>query len=181
MQLLPLPIKRLARLTKQHGKLLAELEERCKVKVRTRKETSEDSSVEIEGDPEGEWLAGQILRAVDLGFEPRIAFKLFSDSVFLEVMDLGVALRRNERAIGRHKARIIGTEGKAKKTLEELTEAFIAISDDERIGIIGEFDSVRAAKEGITRLLEGSPHGSVFSYLREESRRRNARAMGAPV
>ncbi len=181
MRLFTLPSKRLARLLKNNAKFMRELEERAKVSVRVKKETRADANLEIEGDAEGEWVAEQVLRAVDIGFDPKIAFKLFSDNVYMEVMDLGLLLRRNERAISRYKARIIGTEGKARKSLEELSEAYIAVSDDERVGILGEFDSVRAAKEGITRILEGSPHGTVFAYLREESLRRNARAMGATL
>ena len=177
MRVFVLPAKRLARLKIGGGKALRELERKGSVKIAV-KEEGEYATLEIEGGSEGEWVAEQVLRAIDLGFLPRQATKLFGENVFLEVVDLGEAMHGKANAVTRMKARLIGSEGRIRKALEELSEAAIAISDDERVGLLGGFDEVRAAKEAILRLLEGKQHGGVISYLRHEKRKREAGALG---
>lgn len=70
----------------------------------------------------------------------------------------------------RYKARIIGQQGAAKKKLQELSGAFLAVGP-EHIAILGEFEDLRAAKEAVLRLLEGSEHVGVYSYLEREKHR----------
>jgi len=181
MRIVLLPSKRIARLLKNNSRSLHELEERGRVEIFIREQGGGEGIIEIEGESENEWIAEQALKAIDLGFEPKHAFKLFNENYFLEVIDVGQAMRGNERAVQRQKARIIGEEGKAKKKIEELSEALLALSDDERVGIIGEFEEMKSAKEAILRLLEGANHAGVFAFLKKEKDLREARRLGAAV
>ncbi len=124
--------------------------------------------VELEG-PAGEvWAAKQVLSAMNWGFPPQKAFKLFNDTFFIEVLDLKL-LVRNEKAIARYKGRVIGMNGKAKRTIEELSGAFLAVSDTD-IAILGEFEDLQDAKEAVVRLLEGATHSAVFGFLEKRNR-----------
>jgi len=176
MKLLVLDDRKLARLTKDKAAVLKELEEKAGVEIFVRRERGE-SVVEVSGEPAGEWSAEQVLQAISLGFAPKTAFKLLAENNFLEVIDLAMILP-NEKAIARHKARIIGTDGKSKKKMEEFSGASIAVNEGSQIGILGEFEDVKSGKEAVTRLLEGSPHGSVFVWLKNDKRRKEAEAMG---
>lgn len=181
MRLVALPGKRFANFTGKQNKALKDLQDRLQVKITVTVEANRDDVIRIEGEPENEWLAEQVLKAVDLGFAPKDAFRLLKDDSYLEQLDLEQSMRGNERAVERQKARIIGTEGKAKRTLEELSEAKIALSDGPMVGILGGFDEVQAGKEAILQLLEGRPHQGVYVYLENQKRRREARRMGAHV
>ncbi len=178
MRVVTIDAKKAARLTKAGGKPLKELESKAGVEITIKSEAPEDKVIEISGEPEGEWGAEQVLNAIGLGFAPKAAFKLLGDNCFLEVIDLQVLLGGNDNAISRYKSRIIGTAGKSKKKIEELSGATIAINDGPQIGILGEFEDVKTAKEAITRLLEGSQHAGVFAFLKNEKRKHDAEALG---
>ncbi len=138
------------------------------------KATLENGNVELEGDGGKCWIAEQVLNAISLGFTPARAYALFNDEYYLEVVDLDVLFGKNEKLIERYKARVIGSEGRAKKVLEDLSEAFISIWEN-KIAILGTFDTLSDAKEAILRLLKGSTHAGVYAYLekkkKEEKRR----------
>ncbi len=126
----------------------------------------EAGSVTIESKNEdggSEWIAEQVLRAVALGFEPKHAFKLFNDDYFLEEVDLKQALGK-EKAIERQKARIIGSEGKVKKTIESLSGAFLAIGGGS-IAILGRYEDLKLAKDAVYQLLEGKQVSTVYDFL----------------
>ena len=126
-------------------------------------------SIESLGENGGsEWIAEQVLRAVALGFEPKHAFKLFNDDFFLEEIDLKQALGK-EKAIERQKARVIGSEGKVKKTIEALSGAFLAISGDS-IAVLGRFEDLKLAKDAVYQLLEGKQVSTVYGFLEKYSK-----------
>jgi ribosomal RNA assembly protein len=177
MRVFVLPTKRLERLKKDSGRALKDLEKKGGVKIAV-KEEGDYATLEITGESEGEWVAGQVLAAIDLGFQPKQALKLFGENIYLETIDLGEAMHGKENAVTRMKSRIIGSEGRIRKALEELSEAAIAISDDSRVGLLGGFEEVKAAKEAVLRLLEGNQHGGVITYLRNEKRKREAQSLG---
>ncbi len=110
-----------------------------------------------------EWIAEQVLRAIALGFEPKHAFKLFNDDFFLEEIDLKQALGK-EKAIERQKARVIGSEGKVKKTIESLSGAFLAVGSDS-IAVLGRYEDLRLAKDAVYQLLEGKQVTTVYAFL----------------
>lgn len=154
----------LTRLTRDNSKLLREVEEKTEAHIVER-----DGMFQIEGEGGSEWIAEQILRALDAGFLPERAFKLLNDEWFLEEVDLDAAMRGSERGIKRQKARIIGQGGKAKKTIEEISGAYLSISGN-RVAILGRFEDLQGAKEAVLQLLEGKPHASVFSQMERKRR-----------
>ncbi len=167
MRLLTLPKKTLNVLKKNDGLLLKGVEERCKVKLKTGED---EVAIEAQGGGE-EWVAEQVLKAFGFGFESKIAYKLLDDAYFLDVVDLQQAFHGNEKKMERYKARVIGERGMAKKKLQELSGAYLAVAD-EQIAIIGEYEEIRAAKEAVLRLLEGKEHNGVYAYL-EKQRQKN--------
>jgi len=152
-------------LLKDGRAVLKEVEARGGVKINLG-----DDSAKIEGEPEREWLAEKVLDALSYGFRPKKALKLFSDDFFLEKIDLAAALRG--KSLDRYKARIIGTRGKAKRNLEEMTGASISVGE-ECVAFIGRFDEIRAAREAVLRILEGAEHSTVYSFLERMAREKN--------
>lgn len=126
-----------------------------------------EGDLEITGEGGAEWFAEQVLTALALGFEYKKACKLLNDDFFLEVIDLNQAMWGKKNRITQVKGRIIGTEGKAKATLEFLTDCWIAVSED-KIGLIGRYEDLRVSREAILKLLEGKAHGTVYAFLEKK-------------
>ncbi len=152
-----------------NAKVLKEIEQRGEVNVKVN--TADEVEITAAGENGGqEWIAEQVIRAVVYGFEPKHAFKLFSDEYFIETIDLETAFRRKEKNIERAKARIIGEGGKARKKLEELSETHIMVSNaTDNVSIIGKFEDLQKAKEAILRLVEGAGHEGVYRFLESKN------------
>ncbi len=166
MELLSVSAATIKHLGGKNGAILKEVQRKGKVEVAINGE----GNLEIEGEGGDVWVAMQVLRALDFNFLPQQAYKLFNDNYFLELIDLELILS-NPKAIERYKGRIIGEGGRAKRTLQELSGAFLSIMGS-KVAILGEFDDLQLAKEGVLRLLEGSPHTSVYAFLEKKNRER---------
>jgi len=166
MRIISLPQKTITALTRNDSKLLKEIEQRGKVKLAV-----DEREVSIDGEGGQEWVVEQILKALGYGFLAKQAYKLFSDQYFMDVINLQDAFRGNQKKMVRYKARVIGAQGTAKKKLQELSGAHLAVTADQ-IAILGEFDDLKSAKEAILRLLEGAEHNGVYAYLEKENARK---------
>uniref|UniRef100_A0A7C1T0W2 RNA-processing protein n=1 Tax=Thermofilum pendens TaxID=2269 RepID=A0A7C1T0W2_THEPE len=111
--------------------------------------------------------ARRALEAISLGFSVDDALLLADDAYDLQVIDLS-EVSRNWEDLRRIKARIIGTEGRFKKTLEEQTGVRVVVGD-KYVGIIGDYEQLRVAREALMRLIRGQAHQSVLKYLERES------------
>jgi ribosomal RNA assembly protein len=67
------------------------------------------------------------------------------------------------------KGRVIGTNGKTKKLIENFTETKLAIYG-KTICIIGRWDRVVIAKKSIEMLLSGRLHTTVYRFLEKQRR-----------
>ena len=120
------------------------------------------------GGKEGfnDYIAIQVIRAVEMGFLLTSALKLRDDSYMFETMSIKQHARPSR--LSTIKGRIIGKQGRALETLSELTGCDIKIKDYE-VGIIGKTSDIKFAINALTNLMHGSPHSAVYAYL-ERSR-----------
>ncbi len=119
--------------------------------------------------------ARDIVRAIAYGFSPERAFRLLDEDQILIVIDLKHYVGDKPNHLQRIKGRIIGEEGKARRTIEEVTGTYISIYRD-YIAIIGDYESANIAKEAIEMLIQGRQHSTVYRFLERkmflEKRRR---------
>ena len=105
-----------------------------------------------------------IVRAIGRGFSPDAALSLLDDEMAMfDLIDIERAAR-NDNDLRRKKGRLIGENGRTRQLMEELTGADVVIYGS-TFGVIGapsEVDIVRSAAE---MLLDGAPHGAVYSFL----------------
>jgi len=64
----------------------------------------------------------------------------------------------------RIRSRLIGTNGSARKRIEQLTDTKISIYGD-HVAVIGRPDDVRIASEALIDLIKGSKHATIFNRL----------------
>ncbi|MBI5229198.1 RNA-processing protein [Candidatus Micrarchaeota archaeon] len=171
MRIVVFPRVRIPVLTKNANAVLKEIEKKAAVRLSLEEDSVRIEALSEEKNGSLEWIAEQVLKAISYGFKPQHAFKLFREDYFLEEMDLALMLHGSKKAIERYKGRIIGSEGKAKKIIEELSGSWISISGD-RIALVGRYDELMDAKEAVTRLIEGSQHASVYEFLERKKKLR---------
>ncbi len=88
--------------------------------------------------------------------------------MMFDIVDIDAA-SRNKNDFTRQKGRLIGEGGRTRELMEELSGAAVVIYGS-TLGIIGRPKQVDAVREAAEMLLDGAPHGSVYSFL---ERKRN--------
>jgi len=68
------------------------------------------------------------------------------------------------------RARLIGTNGKTRRIIEELSEAEVSIYGN-TVAIIGDYLQLDISRNSIMMILNGNQHGTVYKYL--ERRRKD--------
>ncbi len=166
VEYLKAPLERIAVLIGPKGQTKREIEKKCKVKVAI---DSESGEVEITAkeDGLGAHKAANIAKAISRGFSPERALLLLNDEYYVEFLELSDLIGKSPKAQRQKKARVIGADGKARKEIEERTNAFISVYG-KTIGIIGKQEEIERAKEAIEMLLEGASHETVFDRLKKE-------------
>lgn len=166
---LKVPKERVAVLIGKEGSVKKKIEEATHSKLRI---DSKEGDVFIIGtDSIGLYEAREVVRAIARGFNPDIACLLLKQDYMLDTLDLrDYAPTKNAQI--RLKGRVIGSEGKSRRVIEELTETHISVYG-KTIGIIGEITNVGLAKAAIEKLLEGGMHAGIYKEL--ERKRRDLR------
>jgi ribosomal RNA assembly protein len=159
-----IPQERIAVLIGSEGSTKKEIEETtgCSLDV------TKDGDVEIKGD-DGLILytTKEIVKAIARGFNPKIALLLMKTDYALEIVDMKNIAGKSQNTMQRLKGRVIGKGGKSREEIERLTETNIVIYG-KTIGIIGESQQVSIAREAVAKLLQGSMHKSVYTFLEKK-------------
>ena len=142
-------------------KAVPAIENKVKVKIGFGK-----GNVTIKGNELNEYLIEKVVQAVDFGFMVDDALLLMNDDFVLEFITVKEHTRRKNLVDVR--ARIIGTGGKARKTIENLTGSEIVIQGN-TIGVIVDSDHLDAVVQGLESLIQGAKHGNVFAYLEKQN------------
>ncbi len=163
MQHVKIPQDRIGVLIGAGGETMREIEDRAEVRLDI---DSEEGSVRIErvGDPVTGLKGPDIVKAIGRGFSPEDALRLLDDDMMLfDIIDIGAA-SRNKNDLKRQKGRLIGEDGRTRELMEELTGASVTIYGS-TLGVIGGPQQVETVREAAEMILDGAPHGSVYSFL----------------
>ena len=165
MQHVKIPQDRIGVLIGEGGETMREIEAAAEVRLDI---DSENGAVAIDtvGDPVRGLKGPEIVRAIGRGFAPEDALGLLDDEMMLfDVVDIGAA-SRNANDLKRQKGRLIGEGGRTRELMEELSGASVVIYGS-TLGIIGTPPQVDAVRTAAEMLLDGAPHGAVYSFLEE--------------
>ena len=168
MQHVTIPQDRIGVLIGEGGETMREIESRSEVRLDI---DSESGSVAIDavGDPITGLVAPDIVRAIGRGFKPETALTLLDGEMrMFDLIDLSDKTR-NDNDLRRQKGRLIGENGRTRQLMEELSGANVVIYGS-TIGIIGETEEVEAVRRAVGMILDGAPHGAVYSYLERKHR-----------
>ncbi len=111
-----------------------------------------------------------VIKAVGRGMAPSRAIQLLQDDWFFEMVDLRDHVGKRSNQQRRIRARIIGSEGKIRKMIEQHTGTEISIYKS-TVVLVGEGSGLSAARQAIEMLASGSEHGTVLKYLEKERKK----------
>jgi ribosomal RNA assembly protein len=163
MQHVKIPQDRIGVLIGEGGATMREIENQAEVRLDIDSETG---SVEVEsvGDPVRGLKGPDIVRAIGRGFSPEDALTLLDDEMMLfDLIDIDAATR-NKNDLTRQKGRLIGEDGRTRELMAELSGASVVIYGT-TVGAIGTPEQVEVVRSAVEMILDGAPHGAVYSYL----------------
>ncbi len=146
-------IDKIARVIKAKKKLEYELNVKLTIKGK---------DINIEGEAKDEYIAEQILDALNLGFPLSTALLLKGDDHIFEIIHIKDHTKRHD--LERIRARIIGTKGGTLATLTQLTKCFFEIKNNQ-VGIIGDAEYMQNAQNAIISLIRGAKQSNVYTGL----------------
>ena len=129
---------------------------------------AEEGEVSVSGpetDPMGVLKARDIVIAIGRGFSPERAMRLLKENTFLGVLDIKFATGHREKAaLRRIRSRVIGTRGRARTRIEELSGCSMSVYGS-TVALIGEEEQLDRATRAVEMLVKGSEHSTVFHLL----------------
>jgi len=148
--------------TSEIRKAKPELEKKLGIKIDIT-----GKKVTIAGEGINEYEASIVLDAINLGFSAKKALVLLDPDIQFRKLNIKDFTKRKKLRDVR--ARIIGREGKTKRTIEDLTDSTIVVKDN-TIGVIGYADSIENILTGLRNLIRGSKEANVYRFLEEMNR-----------
>jgi ribosomal RNA assembly protein len=171
-QVVKIPDDRIGVIIGKNGKVKTEIQDKCGVAIDVDSENgnaiiSSTSKPIAEMEP---FKAVEIVSAIAKGFSPERAYRLLGEEEVLQLVDLRDYAGKSANSLSRIKGRIIGEAGKSRKTIEDISGAFISVYGH-TVGLIGTFEEIKLATEAVTMLSKGRSHASVYNMLQEAKRK----------
>lgn len=164
---LKIPQERVAVLIGKNGQIKKNIEADTKTQIKI---DSLEGDIFIHGeDALGLYTAREVIRSIGRGFNPEIAKLLLKQDYVFEYIGLNEFAGKSKNTLLRLKGRVIGKEGRSRKLIEELSEAYISVYG-KSISIIGTAESSSIAKRAVEALLRGSTHATVYKWLEKKRR-----------
>src|SRR5438128_9399118 len=127
-------------------------------------------------DPVLALKARDVVQAMARGFSEDRAFRLLDEDAYFEVLDIKDFAHSKNR-VAQIRARLIGTRGKTRRLIEELTGVEVSVWGH-TIALIGGTFEMAIAREAVFMLLRGSEHKTVYRFLERKRADIKAYQMG---
>ena len=161
---LKIPKNRVAVLIGKKGEVKKELEEETKTKINI---DSEEGDVFVEGkDAIGLLSVREVIKAIGRGFNPEVAKLLLKQDYAIEIIQIPGTKKNQFKRI---KGRVIGSEGRCRRTIEDLTKCYISVFG-KTVSVIGPVERIVFARRAIEMLFQGSPHSKIYKMLEKTQR-----------
>lgn len=124
--------------------------------------TKKSGEIYIEGAPEDEYFARQVIEAINFGFPISISIMIKTENLTFD--RINIKEHTKSKNLERIRARLIGKNGRTLKTLTELTDCHFEIKDND-VGIIGDPERIKNAHDAVVHLITGAKQANVYAYL----------------
>ena len=171
MRYVRIPLDRVGVLIGPSGETKKIIEEQANIKLEIDSQSGEISYNEQDlTDPMLLFKIENVIYAIGRGFSPEHAITLFSDEMDLFIFDLHDYVGKRQTQIQRLKSRVIGTHGKTRRYLEEVTNSYISIYGH-TVSVIGSLIDIDITKKAIDKLLSGAKHASVYHFVEKQMKK----------
>ncbi len=161
-----IPEERIGVLVGPGGSMKSLIEEKTKTELVIDSETGTVSIASAE-DPLSAMRVMDLVRAIGRGFSPERALPVLDDEMLmLDVLDLSKTIG-TKSDMARIKGRIIGKDGRTREIMERLSGAKVSVYG-KTVALLGYPEQIRIARAAIEMLLDGAPHGNVYSFLEKK-------------
>jgi ribosomal RNA assembly protein len=161
-----IPEERVGVLIGPDGSMKKLIEEKSKTLLEIDSESG-TVTVESSEDPLMVMRVSDLVRAIGRGFSPERSLVILDDEMLmLDVMDLSKMVG-TKSDMARLKGRIIGKDGKTREIMEKLSGSKVSVYG-KTIALLGYPEQIRVARAAIEMLLDGAPHGNVYSFLEKK-------------
>jgi len=112
------------------GKTKTQIEKICGVKLEIDSKIGEVTVISKEKEVQKGFVglaARDIVKAIARGFSPESAMRLANEDMYLSIVDIRDFAGKERKHVARVRARIIGTNGKTRRLIEELSESELSI------------------------------------------------------
>jgi ribosomal RNA assembly protein len=170
------PKDRIAVLIGKSGKTRKMIEEACEGDLSIDSQTG-DVSISWKGEPDPirRMKVPDVISAIGRGFSPQRAVQLLEDNVFLRMYDIREWVGRQPNQTRRMRSRLIGTNGRIRTLIEEMSRCEIAVYGS-TVAVLGDNDGLSLATPAIEGILGGSEHSTVLFGLEQDKRRQRLRS-----
>jgi len=134
------------------------LEEKLNVKI-----TNRGKEIFIQGGPEEEYIAEKVIDALNFGFPFSTAMLIKKDDFIFEIINIKDYTKRKD--LKRVRARIIGTKGKTLKILNQLTNCYFELKDN-NVGIIAPPEDLENGQKAIIAIIKGAKQSNVYGFVK---------------
>ena len=177
---LKIPKDRIGAMIGPAGKVKREIEKKTGMALDIDSETGEVTiRYDNAKDPAMVLKINDFVRAIGRGFSPERAYRLLKEDQYFALLDIQDYVGKRLDSVRRMRARVIGTGGKTRRVIEELSEAELSIYGD-TVAIIGDAMALDIAKTAVDMILNGSEHSAVYSYLEHTRRERRLSELKPP-
>jgi ribosomal RNA assembly protein len=161
-----IPEERIGVLVGPGGSIKHLIEEKTKTTLEIDSETGTVSIASAE-DPLQGLRVMDLVRAIGRGFSPERALAiLYDEMLMLDVLDIS-KMASTKSDMERIKGRIIGKDGRSREIMERLSGTKVSVYG-KTVAVLGYPEQVRVARTAIEMLLDGAPHGNVYSFLEKK-------------
>lgn len=172
-----IPKNRIAVLIGKRGSTRKMIEDACGASLHIESNSGDVSVIWPEdevADPIIKMKLPDVIFAIGRGLAPIRAVQLLEDEVFLRMYDIREWVGRQPNQTRRMRSRLIGTNGRIRSLIEELTGTEMAIYGS-TVLVIGDQESLALATPAIEGILQGSEHGTVLFGLEQDRKRQRIR------
>ena len=172
-----IPKNRIAVLIGKRGSTRKMIEDACGASLHIESNSGDVSVIWPEdevSDPIIKMKLPDVVFAIGRGLAPLRAVQLLEDEVFLRMYDIREWVGRQPNQTRRMRSRLIGTNGRIRSLIEELTGTEMAIYGS-TVLVIGDQESLALATPAIEGILQGSEHGTVLFGLEQDRKRQRIR------
>ncbi|MBD3313311.1 RNA-processing protein [Candidatus Woesearchaeota archaeon] len=175
---LKIPKERVAVLIGKDGEIKKQIEKETHARIVI---DSKEGDVRVIGrEPVGLLSAREIIKAIGRGFNPEFAMLLLKQDYCLEIINISDTAGKSKKKLMRIRGRIIGEDGKSRKTIEDLTETSISVYG-KTVSIIGKHLNADLARKAVESLISGAKHSAVYRRLEKKSKELKISALDQDV